>query len=129
MGLSNGQVYYWKKKNMEQKYLVDKGKDPELLELDAPSSHHHKGDIKCLVYAKIEGLDVLVSGSADRTIKLWEPKNAIKASLNGSNKGGSTSVSSSQGGGSGGAASQSACFQTIIGHGGSIIAMAIVQKV
>lgn len=28
-----------------------------------------------MIYAKIEGLDVLISGSADRTIKLWEPKN------------------------------------------------------
>jgi hypothetical protein len=33
-----------------------------------------KEDVKCLIYAKIEGLDVLISGSADRTIKLWEPK-------------------------------------------------------
>jgi len=36
-----------------------------------------------LIYAKIEGLDVLISGSADRTIKLWEPKNAVKASGSG----------------------------------------------
>lgn len=64
---------------MEQKYLVDKGKDPELVELDAPASQIHKGDVKCLIYSKIEGLDVLISGSADRTIKLWEPKNAVKA--------------------------------------------------
>ena len=56
VGLSNGKLYYWKKKNMEQKYLVDKGKDPELVELDAPASQIHKGDVKCLIYAKIEGL-------------------------------------------------------------------------
>ena len=59
--------------------MVDKGKDPELVELDAPASQIHKGDVKCLIYNKIDGLDVLISGSADRTIKLWEPKNAIKA--------------------------------------------------
>ena len=80
VGLSNGKLFYWKKKNMEQKYLVDKGKDPELVELDAPASQLHKGDVKCLIYSKIDGLDVLISGSADRTIKLWEPKNAVKAS-------------------------------------------------
>ena len=28
--------------------------------------------MKCLLYAKLEGLDVLISGSADRTIKLWD---------------------------------------------------------
>lgn len=33
VGLSNGKVFYWKKKHMEQKYLVQKGKDPELIEL------------------------------------------------------------------------------------------------
>lgn len=65
---------------MEQKYLIDKGKDPELVELDAPPSQLHKGDIMSLIYAKIEGMDVLISGSADRSIKLWEPKNAVKAS-------------------------------------------------
>jgi WD40 repeat protein len=60
--------------------LIDKGKDPELVELDAPASQLHKGDVMSLIYAKIDGLDVLISGSADRTIKLWEPKNAVKAS-------------------------------------------------
>lgn len=37
--------------------------------------NRYQGEIKCLLYARIEGLDVLISGSADRTIKLWEPKN------------------------------------------------------
>jgi WD40 repeat protein len=48
-----------------------------------------------LLYTEIDGKDVLISGSADRTIKLWEPKNTK------SNK----------------------CFQTIIGHQGSILNM------
>jgi WD40 repeat protein len=57
--------------------------------------------VKCMIYSKIEGLDVLITGSADRTIKLWEPKNT----------------------------KSNPCFQTIIGHGGTIISMALIQKV
>lgn len=86
---------------------MDKGKDPELVELDAPASQLHKGDIKCLIYSKIDGLDVLISGSADRTIKLWEPKNAVKASASGGAKGGQAASTS---GGQGGPASAAACF-------------------
>lgn len=71
--LTNGSIGYWKKKNVEQKQIIDKGKDPELIKLD--SKKKHKGEVRCLLYAKISGLDVLISGSADRTIKLWEPKN------------------------------------------------------
>lgn len=84
---------------MEQKFLIDKGKEPELIELESPQAHKvniHvnilmiQGDVKCLLYCRIEGLDVLISASADRTIKLWEPKNT----------------------------KSNPCFQTIIGHGG-----------
>lgn len=46
-------------------------------------------------------MDVLITGSADRTIKLWEPKN-VKTNP---------------------------CFQTIIGHGGTVISMTYVKKV
>jgi len=54
-----------------------------------------------MIYEKIQDLEVLITGSSDRTIKLWEPKNY---------KG-------------------NPCFQTIIGHGGSVISMAFIQKV
>lgn len=54
-----------------------------------------------MIYAKIEGMDLLITGSADRTIKLWEPKNT----------------------------KSNPCFQTIIGHGGTVISMALIQKV
>ena len=40
IGLTNGKIYFWKKKNMEQKYIVDRGKEPELIEIETP--HHHK---------------------------------------------------------------------------------------
>lgn len=58
---------------MESRHLVDRGKDLEQVELDSPQSH--KGEVRRLIYTSIEGIDVLISGSADRTIKLWEPKN------------------------------------------------------
>lgn len=60
---------------MESRCLVNKGKEHEQIELESPTAH--KGDIRKLIYTKIEGLDVLISASADRTIKLWElePKN------------------------------------------------------
>lgn len=93
IALTNGSLGYWKKKNVEQKQIIDKGKDPELVRLD--SKKKHKGEIRCLLYCKISGLDVLISGSSDRTIKLWEPKN-LKSDP---------------------------CFQTIIGSGGSVIDM------
>mmetsp|Transcript_3871 Transcript_3871/g.3236 ORF Transcript_3871/g.3236 Transcript_3871/m.3236 type:complete len:121 (+) Transcript_3871:7-369(+) len=73
IALTNGNLGYWKKKNVEQKQIIDKGKDPELIRLE--SKKRHKGEIRCLLYCKISDLDVLLSGSADRTIKLWEPKN------------------------------------------------------
>jgi len=50
---------------------------------------------------QIDGLDVLISASADRTIKLWEPKNTK------GNK----------------------CFQTIIGHDRSLLDMMYLDKV
>lgn len=67
--------------------------------LDSPQKH--KGDVRCLIYTVIDGIDVLISGSADRTVKLWEPKN------NKTNK----------------------CFQTIIGHNGTILDMVYLEKV
>lgn len=57
--------------------------------------------VRKLIYTKIDGLDVLISASADRTIKLWEPKN------NKTNK----------------------CFQTIIGHIGSVLDMVYIERV
>lgn len=98
VALTNGSVGYWKKKNVEQKQIIDKGKDPELVLLD--SKKKHKGEVRCLLYCKIAGLDVLISGAADRTIKLWEPKN-LKSDP---------------------------CFQTVIGCGGTVIDLKYIEK-
>lgn len=91
VGLSNGKIYLYKKKSLDSKLIVDRGKDHECTELVSVTAH--KGKITQLIFTEIDGREVLISGSADRTIKLWEPKNQK------SNK----------------------CFQTIIGHSGSIL--------
>ena len=46
-------------------------------------------------------LDVLITASADRTVKMWEPKNTKK----------------------------DPCFQTIVGHEGTILDMVYIDKV
>jgi WD40 repeat protein len=68
------------------------------VELDSPQAH--KGMVRKLIYTKIDGLDVLISASADRTIKLWEPKKQ-----------------------------KNKCFQTIIGHNGSVLDMVYIERV
>jgi WD40 repeat protein len=47
-------------------------------------------------------LDVIITASSDRTIKLWEAKN-VKTTEN-------------------------PCFQTIVGHNGSILDMVFISK-
>ena len=111
VGLSNGSIFYYKKRNMDSKLLVNKGKELDQVELTSPQAHkvNHlillitvvQGSVRKLIYTQIVGLCELISASADRTIKLWEPKNTK------SNK----------------------CFQTIIGHNGSILDMVYIQKV
>ena len=101
VGLSNGKLSYFKNKGIDGKSIFVKNKEPELINI--VSKHSHKGEIRKIVYTKMnEGkLDVLITASADRTIKLWEPKN-LKSDP---------------------------CFQTIIGHEGSILDMVYIDKV
>ncbi len=76
---------------LSREYLVSKGKDPDLVLLE--SRHAHHGQVNCLLYESIGDIDLLMTGSADRTIKLWEPKHAKE---------------------------QNPCVQTLIGHGGTV---------
>lgn len=99
IGLSSGKVFYYKKRNMDSRSLVDRGKEHEIVELECAQAH--KGDVRCLIYTRIDELDVLITGSADRTIKLWEPKNLKTSSP----------------------------FQTIIGHDGTVLDMVYLPKV
>ena len=32
----------------------------------------HKGEIRCLLFERIFDLNLVISGSADRTIKIWD---------------------------------------------------------
>jgi len=36
VGLSSGKIFYYKKKNMENRYLVQSGKEHERVELESP---------------------------------------------------------------------------------------------
>ena len=101
LGLSNGKLFYYKSKNIEQKSIFGKGKDPELVQIESPNAH--KGEIRKIIYAKVneDQLDVLITASADRTIKMWEPRN-VKSNP---------------------------CFQTIVGHEGAILDMVFISKV
>ena len=74
LGLSNGKLCYFKSKNIEQKSLFGKGKDPVIENIE--SINGHKGEIRKIICAEVnEGQkEVLITASSDRTIKLWEPK-------------------------------------------------------
>ena len=77
--------------------MVEKGLSIIIKELNTPQAH--KGAVCKLIYTLIDGKDVLISASADRTIKLWEPKN---------NRG-------------------NYCFQTLTGHERSILDMVYME--
>lgn len=101
LGLTNGEIYYYKAKGIDGKSIFLKNKQFDVFQIESP--HAHKGSIRKLIYTKMNDgkLDVLISASSDRTVKLWEPKNT---------KG-------------------NPCFQTIVGHEGSILDMAYIEKV
>jgi WD40 repeat protein len=69
-----------------------------MAQIESPNGH--KGEIRKIISSKInEGqLDVIITASADRTIKLWETKST----------------------------KSNPCFQTIVGHDGSILDMVYV---
>jgi WD40 repeat protein len=101
-GFSNGKIVFYRKKHQDPKSMLDgpSDRDHETVTLDSQNSH--KGDVRKLIFTRIEGLEVLISGSADSTIKLWEPMNQK---------------------------TNSRCFQTIIGHAGTILDMIYLEKV
>jgi len=39
IGLSNGKIYYYKKRNMDQRTLLDRGKPHELIEIESKQGH------------------------------------------------------------------------------------------
>jgi len=77
LGLSNGKLFKFCSKSIEQKSIfTSSGKPPDLAEIDSPNCH--KGSITKIIYAKVNNmsLDVIITASSDRTIKLWEAKNS-----------------------------------------------------
>ena len=71
VGLTSGRIFYYRKKGINNRNLVESGKELERVELVSPLAH--KGEIKKLIHTRIKDIEVLISASADRTIKLWEP--------------------------------------------------------
>lgn len=51
LGLSNGDIYYYKTKNIDQKNIFAKGKDPDLQPLDSPNPH--KGEIRKMIFTPV----------------------------------------------------------------------------
>jgi len=100
VGLNNGKIYMYKAKSSENKSMVSKGKDPDITLLESPNAH--KGEIRKMICTPIneEALEVLFTASADRTVKMWDPKN-VKGN---------------------------ACIQTISGHEGTILDMVYISK-
>lgn len=82
----------FRKKGFDTKHFLQ-SKDYEVLK-PVESKNNHKGEIRCLIVEKLADNYYIFTGSADRSIKLWESD--IK-------KG---------------------CIQTLFGHTGSIMALA-----
>lgn len=75
VGLTNGKIYMYKARSSENKSMFAQGKDPDVTLLE--SSSPHRGEVRKMICTKIneETLDVLFTASADRTVKMWDPKN------------------------------------------------------
>jgi len=95
-GLSNGHIFMWQRKPFEDKSGLLTSKEYECVRVDSiVCNKSHKGPVYAILYETIEDTDLLITGSADRTIKMWD-------------------VTQYKG---------ESCVQTIVGHHGSVIAL------
>lgn len=73
VGLSNGHIIQWKRKTIDQKVpstqSLFSNKEAELS--DFSKDNPHKGDVTVLVHEEKLFGGVIISGSADSTLKLW----------------------------------------------------------
>eukprot|EP01022_Parablepharisma_sp_SALTPOND_P000923 TRINITY_DN105264_c0_g1_i1.p1 TRINITY_DN105264_c0_g1~~TRINITY_DN105264_c0_g1_i1.p1 ORF type:complete len:615 (+),score=41.76 TRINITY_DN105264_c0_g1_i1:86-1846(+) len=100
-GLSNGHIYMWQRKPFENKVELLFSKEYECVRVDSAVPHKsHKGPIYSILYETIEDQPLLITGSADRTIKMWD-------------------VAQYKG---------DSCVQTIVGHQGSVIALKYLKS-
>jgi WD40 repeat protein len=70
VGLSNGKLMQYRKKGFEMKNILTT-KDYEIVRFSDVGGGH-KGEIRCLCYEMIKGSRYMITGSMDRTIKIWE---------------------------------------------------------
>ena len=78
--------------------IIDADREIEVEEIK--TENEHKGTVTCMIFKRIREMDVLFTGSADRSIKLWEVQNS----------------------------KNDPCFQTIIGCGGTILELKYVER-
>lgn len=99
-GLADGSIALWRRKSAATQ------QDGPQVDSKPQIMAGHSGTVKCLLLAKAEGLGqegyLLFSGSADRTVRVWDPSVKDKSK---------------------------ACVQTLRGHGGTVTAIAYCDGV
>jgi len=96
-GFSDGRVCMWKPKAYENKSLLYT-KEYEIIRIDTQKPH--KGKVYTILYESIEDQELVITGSGDRTIKMWDHSQY----------------------------KSEPCVQTIVGHSGSILALRYIRS-
>jgi len=88
-GTSEGKLYIWERRGLDHKHIT---MGPQYEATEYSVNNQHKGEIYCVILANVRNQNFYITGSADRTIKLWEADLKNKAII-----------------------------QTLAGHGGTIL--------
>ncbi|KAL4445096.1 hypothetical protein ABPG74_018824 [Tetrahymena malaccensis] len=97
VGLTNGKILEFHKKGFDTKFVTEK-KEYEIVEYEQVQNCH-KGEVKCIISYKLFNNRYILTGSVDRTVKIWDTDPKKKAIV-----------------------------QTLVGHQGTIIAIEYSKK-